>query len=136
VALANYESWQQQSQSFENLAVRKYDSLSLSGAGDAAHVHADYTSANFFDVLKASPLLGRVYQASECQPGRDDVAVLSYGFWKKHFGADPAILGKQVKLDERLFRHRRHAPKPCSIPPVAEIFLPLAPTRTRSPTGS
>jgi hypothetical protein len=41
VALANYESWLQQSHSFESLAVRSYASLSLTGAGDAAHLDAE-----------------------------------------------------------------------------------------------
>jgi len=40
VALANYESWLNQSQSFDSLSVRSYGSLSLSGAGDAAHVNS------------------------------------------------------------------------------------------------
>ena len=128
VALANYESWQSQSKSFETLAVRKYDSLSLSGAGEAAHVYAEYTSANFFDVLRASPLLGRVYQASECQTGRDAVAVLSYGFWKRHFGADTSIVGKQVKLDERTYSIIGVMPAAMQYPSTAEVFLPLAPT--------
>ena len=103
VSFANYTSWQQQSQSFDNLAIRSYVTLSLTGAGDAARVQADYTSANFFAVLKAIPFLGRAYSASECLPGHDDVALLSFGFWKKHFASDPAILGRRILLDGRAY---------------------------------
>ena len=128
VALANYQSWQQQSQSFESLAVRSYDSLTLSGAGDAAHVDAAHTSANFFDVLRANPLFGRVYLPSECQPGHDNVVLLSYGFWQKHFGADPGVLGKHVELNDRAYSIIGVMPKSMQYPSIADIFLPLAPT--------
>jgi hypothetical protein len=80
VTFADYLSWKQQSQSFESLAVRSYASLSLTGAGDAARVQADYTTANFFDVLRTEPMLGRIYTESECLPGHDNVAVLSFSF--------------------------------------------------------
>ena len=131
VSLANYQSWKQQSQSFENLAVRSYASLSLTGAGDAARVQAEYTSANFFDVLRASPLVGRVYNATECQAGHNDVAVLSFGFWKKHFAADPAIAGKRIQLDGRGYSIIGVMPRTAQYPSTAEIFLPLAPTQAQ-----
>jgi putative ABC transport system permease protein len=131
VALANYLSWKQQSQSFENLAVRSYASLSLTGAGDAARVQAAYTSANFFDVMRAVPLLGRTFNEGESQPGHDDVAVLSYGFWKKHFAADPGILGKRVRLDERTYTILGVLPRTAQYPSTADIFLPLAPTQSQ-----
>ncbi len=62
VALGNYQDWKQQSRSFQDLAVRTYASMSLTGAGEALHVQAALTSASFFEVLRANALLGRVYQ--------------------------------------------------------------------------
>jgi hypothetical protein len=85
--LANYEDWSRQSRSFESLAVRDTADMSLTGAGDAAHVRAAQTSANFFTVLRTQALMGRVFQESECQPGRDAVAVLNYGFWAGRFSS-------------------------------------------------
>jgi len=131
VSFANYTSWQQQSQSFDNLAIRSYVTLSLTGAGDAARVQADYTSANFFAVLKAIPFLGRAYSASECLPGHDDVALLSFGFWKKHFASDPAILGRRILLDGRAYTVIGVMPRAAQYPSVAEIFLPLAPSQAQ-----
>jgi hypothetical protein len=51
VALANYEDWVRQSHSFESLAVRTGADMSLTGAGDAAHVSAALTSGSFFTTL-------------------------------------------------------------------------------------
>ena len=94
VALANYQDWKQQSRSFADLAIRSDASMSLTGTGEALHVQAALTSASFFEVLRTNALLGRVYQDRECQPGHNTVAVLSYAFWQKQFGADPAVLGR------------------------------------------
>src|SRR5271166_3179941 len=88
VALANFVDWQRLSHSFEDLAVHSPADLSLTGAGDPVHVQAEYASPNFFSVLKANALIGRAFEQSETQPGRDPVAVLGYAFWKTHFGND------------------------------------------------
>ena len=65
VALANYEDWQHQNQSFEELAVLSPADMSLTGAGDVAHVQAEYASPGFFSVMHASALIGRVFGEGE-----------------------------------------------------------------------
>ncbi len=86
------------------------------------------TSASFFEVLRANALLGRVYQDGECQPGHNAVAVLSYPFWQKHFGADRSVLGRSINLDGQAYTIIGVLPKSMQYPSVAEVFLPLAPT--------
>jgi putative ABC transport system permease protein len=128
VALANYEDWARQSRSFEDLAIRRRADMSLTGVGDAAHIQAAITSANFFTVLRAKPVLGRVFAESECAPGRDAVAVLNYGFWQRRFAADPAVLGRKIELDQREYTIVGVMPKTLQYPSDADIFTPLAPT--------
>jgi putative ABC transport system permease protein len=128
VALANYVDWQQQSRSFEDLAARTTLDMSLTGAGDAAHVRTAQTSANFFRVLRTPAVVGRVFGESECQPGHDAVAVLSYGFWERRFGGDPAVLGRKIELDQREYTVIGVMPKTMQYPSDADIYLPLAPT--------
>jgi len=128
VALANYEDWARQSHSFEDLAIRRRADMSLTGVGDAAHIQAAITSANFFTVLRAQPVLGRVFGENECTPGRDAVAVLNYGFWQRRFGADPAVLGRKIELDQREYTIVGVMPKTLQYPSDADIFTPLAPT--------
>ena len=103
-------------------------SMTLTGAGDAARVQVAENSANFFNVLKEQPLLGRIFTDAECQPGRDDVAVLDYAFWQQHFGADPGVLGKTVELDQRAFTVIGVMPKTAQYPSQMDVFVPFAPT--------
>ena len=128
VTLANYEDWARQSRSFESLAVRTQADLTLTGNGDAAHVEAALTSSNFFPVLRATPQIGRVYNEDESRPGRDSVAVLSYGLWQRRFANDPAVLGRSIELDQRNYTIVGVMPKTMQYPSTADIYLPFAPT--------
>ena len=128
VALANFVDWQRQSRSFEELAVRDSVAMSLTGAGDAAHVQAEFTTPSFFSVIRTNAFLGRVFDQTETQPGRNSVAVLSYANWKSHFGADPGVLGRNVELDRHSYTIIGVMPKTTQYPSVADFFLPFAPT--------
>ena len=126
VTAANYEDWQQQSQSFQDLAMFKRYALALTGAGEAAHVEASRSTANFWNVLKIDAFMGRVFRADECEPGRDAVAVLSYGFWQKQFASDPTVLGRKIRLDDREYEIVGVMPKGLVYPPAVDLYLPLA----------
>ncbi len=123
---ANYEDWKQQSKSFENLALFKRYSMSLTGAGEAAHVSANRSTANFWNVLKIDAFMGRVFRPDECQPGRDAVAVLSYSFWQNQFGSDGQVLGRRIRLDDREYEIVGVMPKGLVYPPSVDLYLPLA----------
>lgn len=57
-------------------------------------------TANIFAVLGARPLLGRVISADEDRPGAAPVAVLGHTLWRTRFGADPAIVGRTIRLND------------------------------------
>jgi putative ABC transport system permease protein len=126
VTAANYEDWKQQSRSLENLAAFKRFSMALTGAGEAAHVEASRSTANFWNVLKVDAFMGRVFSADECQPGRDAEVVLSYSFWQKQFASDPAVLGRKIRLDDRAYEIVGVMPKGLVYPPSTDLYLPLA----------
>ena len=58
VSAANYEDWKRQNHSFESLAAFKRYSMSLTGAGEAAHAEASRSSADFWDVLQDARVYG------------------------------------------------------------------------------
>lgn len=61
--------------------------------GIGARVTADY-----FQILGVQPLLGRFYTMEECVPGKDTVLVLTQTYWEKKFQADPAVVGRVIRL--------------------------------------
>jgi putative ABC transport system permease protein len=128
VALGNYEDWKRQNNSFEDMAIRTSNDMSLTGAGDAAHVEAALTSASFFSILRTQAVIGRVFDQSECRPGSDGVAVLGYSFWQQRFASGPDVIGRHLRLDDRDYTVIGVMPRAVQYPSEADVFLPLAPT--------
>jgi hypothetical protein len=64
----------------------------------AEYVRAQRVSAQYLPVFGVRPLIGRTFTEEEDRPGGPDVAVLSYGVWRKVLGGDPGIVGRGVKL--------------------------------------
>ena len=61
-------------------------------------------SPDAFDVLGVPPALGRLFSSSEDHyPAPRAVAVLSHDYWRRRFGADPAVLGRRLVIDGRTF---------------------------------
>ena len=64
-------------------------------------IQASIVSGNFFDLLRVRPLLGHTFSSSEAHRG-ENVAVISYGMWKRRFGGTNAILGKSIQLNNQI----------------------------------
>src|SRR3984885_3892976 len=60
---------------------------------------AEHISANFFATLGVRPPMGRDFPEQEAQLGRNDVVILSDGFWERRYGRDRAVLGQKILLD-------------------------------------
>ena len=67
-------------------------------------VAAELVSGNYFDVLGVQPALGRLLSASDdVVPGSNPVAVLSFGYWQRRFGADRAVVNQSLLVNGRPF---------------------------------
>jgi predicted permease len=75
-------------------------SQNLTAAGEPVRLTVGLVSANTFDVLGARPLLGRAFTPSDDRRAGPPVAVLGYGLWDAQFGADPAIVGRRIMLND------------------------------------
>jgi putative ABC transport system permease protein len=128
VTLGNYEEWAAQSRSFEDLSVRTSVDLSMKGPEGAIHIDGGEVLPNFFPVLRAEPLMGRVFREDEAQPGRDGEAILSYRFWQRQLGGDSHILGRVLELNGRGFTVIGVMPRTLAYPSTAEVFVPLSAT--------
>lgn len=73
--------------------------VSLTGSGEPAKLTVARVSGNLFDTLGTPPLLGRAFTESAARPGEEPVIVLDHGFWMRHFGGDPAVVGRTITVD-------------------------------------
>jgi predicted permease len=77
--------------------------LSLENENQTERAWAQFVSGNFFDVLGVKPAVGRFFRAEEQEeaPGKHPVAVISARFWRRHFHADPQIVGKTIRVNRQ-----------------------------------
>jgi putative ABC transport system permease protein len=99
---------------FKDLRAQNHTFAALSGIWDFRSVNMETPSGpvalrsvessdNFFDVFGVPPMLGRTFRSGEDQPGKNDVAVLSYEVWEGNFGAQPDIIGQTIRLDGKAY---------------------------------
>lgn len=99
VSLPNYLSWTGRAQSFEALAAFNGYDFTVTGHGDPERVLGSAITASLFRVLGVAPIAGRPLIAEDEQPGAAPVAVLSESFWRRGFGGDPSIVGRDLVLN-------------------------------------
>jgi predicted permease len=81
-------------------------SANLTESEDTAEperIEAMIVDANYFSMLGVGAQLGRVLDRSDWRPGISDSAVISDGLWRRRFGADPAVLGKSIRIDNDMY---------------------------------
>jgi len=103
VSPANFLDWRAQAHSFEGMSAYGFGRYTLTGKGQPQVVRMVAVTDGFFSVLHAQPLLGRTFVTGEDQAGRDHEVILSYDTWRTQFGANPAIVGSDIQLNDQAF---------------------------------
>jgi predicted permease len=92
----------QTSEIFSGVLAYQFGMDGLSANGKTERVLTNYVTGNFFSLLGLKPALGRFILPTEGELiAADPVMVLSYSYWKTHFGGDSEIIGKTVSLNGR-----------------------------------
>jgi predicted permease len=81
---------------FENLAAFHEGEVSVGRGVEAEKARAALVSHSYFSLLGVSPAAGRFFAAEEDRVTAEPVAVLSHGYWRRTFAADPGVLGRQL----------------------------------------
>jgi hypothetical protein len=120
---ANFYDWKRDARLFESMAIYRFRQFALTGSGQARAIVAGAVGADFFDVVRTQPALGRVFHDEEDSPGRSHVVILSDRFWKTQFGGTTDVIGRTLTLDREGTRfHLVHIP-PRSAPKGTGFLL-------------
>jgi predicted permease len=133
VSAAEYFDYQKRNRSFSQVAAYEPKGFNLTGQGTPLRINAARLSASAFGLLRVPAYLGRTFTEEEDRYGAGKVALLSYKLWHEHFGSDPGILLKRIKLDEQGYTVIGVMPASFEFPfdgaPVserAEAWVPIA----------
>jgi putative ABC transport system permease protein len=99
VSPPDYLDWNSRNTVFSGMAGLFDQHVNLTGNGLPQEVVLQDVSANFFSVLGVNPILGTGFTDENNKPGHDNVVVLSFGFWKEHYGSDRSIAGKTILIN-------------------------------------
>ena len=124
-----YVYYRDRNTSFASVAAYAGGRMLLSAGGVAPELlQAQMVSANFFDMLGASPALGRSFSPEEDKtPGANPVVMLNYNFWQRRFGGDVGLVGRTIILNNMAYTVIGIAPRDfigCD-PEVPELWVPI-----------
>ena len=98
-----FNGWREQSKSFASLAAYfaffDYGRQTLTGGGEPERLRGVGISDNLLPTLGINLLHGRNFTAAECAWNGPRAVILSYAFWRRRFGGDPAVVGRTLTLD-------------------------------------
>jgi len=100
----DFFDFRDQNRTLASVAVYRDRSFALTSEEGATSVRGAKVSAEFFDVLGIKPKIGRAFVRDDERAAGGNggfKVIISDAFWKKHFAADPNVIGRTVTLDRR-----------------------------------
>src|ERR1051326_7591220 len=103
VSPGDYLDWATQNHVFSHMAASRGWPVNLNRGDHPERVRGTVTSGDFFPLFEIPPMLGRTLTPQDSTQGNDHVLVLGYGLWKRSFGGDPSVVGKDVVVNDERF---------------------------------
>lgn len=125
ISIPKYMAWRQ-NHVFEAIAL--YDQsgpgLNLGTNDRPEQVKALHVSHEYFRVFGVSPSMGRTFTDAEDLPGAPEAAVISHALWQSHFGADPSIVGRSIRMSGEPYTVIGILPPGFQSDPTADVWIP------------
>lgn len=126
VSQENIVMYRDRATDFEAFAGYRAGNITMTGRHDPERLWVLRTTADFFKTIGVSPVIGRAYTREEDAPGKNDVAILSYGLWQTRFAGSASVLGTTVDLDGKPTRIIGVMPQGFGFPrPDIRMWLPM-----------
>ncbi len=130
-----YTEWRQRNSVFQSMGGSFTSLVVITGNGEPERIAAAGATYTLLDVFQIHPEIGRWFSEAEDQPNGPKVVVLSDGYWRRRYNADPNVLGRTMTIDDEAyqiigvvpetFQHRR-----------AELFYPVQKKYTSANRGN
>ena len=94
------KDFREQNHVFESLAAYAYaSSFLLETGGETRRVIGGYVTPDYFPTLEVTPIMGRLFDASDAEPGNNAVALVREDFWRNELNSDPNAIGREIQLN-------------------------------------
>lgn len=120
VSTPTYQDWRRLSTRIEEMGAFRQVRYTFTAADGPINVPALRATPSVFRVLQREAALGRTLRPEEGEFGREHVVVLGHGFWRRHFGGDPGVLGRRILLDSEPYEIVGVMPPDFTFPPAGD----------------
>jgi predicted permease len=87
---------------FDGVIASTWSDVTWTGEGEPQRLRGNHCTMNTFDVMGVPPLIGRTTAPSDAAEGAEPVIVLGYKFWQRRFGGDPGVIGRKLRLNDKI----------------------------------
>jgi predicted permease len=136
VAFPDYLEWKKQQTTFEGVGAAQEATMIVSGGDQPDRYLGANISADAFSFLGVQPILGRQFRPEEDKLNAAPVALIGFDVWKKHFGGDPAVVGKTISINGKPTTIIGVMPKNWRFPDVSDLWMPLQLDEKDNPRGN
>ncbi len=102
LSASTYFILREQSRTFQDLGMYTGHSVNITGLGEPEHVPGLAVTDGLLPILGISPVVGRSFTRADNSPGGGDTVMLTYGYWRRKFGGDRAVIGRTITVDGKL----------------------------------
>jgi putative ABC transport system permease protein len=124
--VADYAEFRRQATCFTAMAAVTRAAATLTGDGLPEDVPAQRITASALPLLGVVPVVGGLFTYDDDQPGKDRVAILSVGLWKRRYGGDRSIVGKNIQINRESYRVAGVIQPILDYRVTADLWMPLA----------
>lgn len=127
VNFLDFKDWQQQAQSFSDLAYfnLRWNGNLESGSGVTETLKTTFTTWNLFTLLGVEPVLGRGLTSADDAPDAPRVLLISQRLWQRDFAGDPGVIGRVVRLDGDARTIVGVMPPGFRFPSQSDLWIPM-----------
>src|SRR5580700_4932954 len=112
------------------IIARSSSDASLASQGQTERGRLELVTGNYFNVLGVAPAIGRVFDPQDDDsPGGNQLAVLSYNYWTRHFAGDPSVLNKSILVNNvpmTIIGVSRNGFTGVQIGQTPDVFVPMS----------
>ena len=94
-------TFREEGKTLQESGIWRRNDVSVTGLAEPERVHTVDVSGGVLPALGIQPMLGRVFTLQDDAPGSPETIVLTYGYWRRRFGADPGVIGRRILVDSR-----------------------------------
>lgn len=126
-SIPDYLDRVERASSLESATLITWESFNLAGEERPTRVLGLRATPSMFATLRVLPVLGRAFDETEAQPGKEQVVVLSHALWKDHFGGRPSLIGETIRLHGISYTVIGVMPEGFQFPqPEVKLWVPFA----------